>query len=187
MFNEKTWPTSMVIAAITWNLNQPRMPKNIRFNAFRFLDGLIRLAATTGKFNITVQTELPGVLGMHILHWKYITFWSDPFFNEFEIWHDKFSNISMHRMEQWVSCFFFNSIIRFHCKQGLAPLLTFTLPSNHFFPLVWLISGPPDGPGRNPNPVFNAWASDLNESCLNHPWIDNFDKRFQIRTHYDEV
>lgn len=117
----------------------------------------------------------------------FITFWSDPFFNEFEIWHDKFSNISMHRMEQWVSCFFFNSIIRFHCKQGLAPLLTFTLPSNHFFPLVWLISGPPDGPGRNPNPVFNAWASDLNESCLNHPWIDNFDKRFQIRTHYDEV
>jgi len=72
VFNEKTWPTSMVIAAITWNLNQPRMPKNIRFNAFCFLDGLIRLAATTGKFNITVQTELPGVLGMHILHWKYI-------------------------------------------------------------------------------------------------------------------
>ena len=171
MFNEKTWPTSMVIAAITWNLNQPRMPKNIRFNAFRFLDGLIRLAATTGKFNITVQTELPGVLGMNILHWKYI---HNLLIGSLFLMNLKFDMTSFQTFQciEWNNecrVFFFNSIIRFHCKQGLAPLLTFTLPSNHFFPLVWLISGPPDGPGRNPNPVFNAWASDLNESCLNHP------------------
>lgn len=134
MFNEKTWPTSMVIAAITWNLNQPRMPKNIRFNAFRFLDGLIRLAATTGKFNITVQTELPGVLGMHILHWKYITFWSDPFFNEFEIWHDKFSNISMHNGTMSVVFFFqFNNPLSLQTRIGAIIDIYFAIKS--FLPL----------------------------------------------------
>ena len=67
VFIEKTWPTSMVISLVVWNLSQPRSTRNIRLSSFRLLDGMIRLASMTGKFNITFLTRIPGFLGCEIL------------------------------------------------------------------------------------------------------------------------
>ena len=54
VFTEKTLPTSMVIAMITWGLITPRVSQELHKRSCEMLTDIIKACTYTGKFHVTV-------------------------------------------------------------------------------------------------------------------------------------
>lgn len=63
VFTEKTLPTSVLVATFAWQMMNNRANNTVRAQTWMALDGLLRLCAVSGKFDVTIRPEIhPGPL-----------------------------------------------------------------------------------------------------------------------------